>query len=182
MQYVLNRGEKGKVEVKVDIPKATFVVAYGDVIGSFGKEAKISGFRPGKIPEDVVENHFGTNKVLNETASFLISKNLSEIFKKENIVPLGNPSVAIHSLAKDLAFSFTATIVSKPKVKIGDWKKIKVAKVKAREVTGKDIEESIKNIYEAWVKKSKVGSQKSKVEENEEEKEESGKKFIYDAH
>src|SRR3989344_3723099 len=123
MQYVLNRGEKGKVEVKVDIPKATFVVAYGDVIGSFGKEAKISGFRPGKIPEDVVENHFGTNKVLNETASFLISKNLSEIFKKENIVPLGNPNIAVHSLSKDSPFSFTATLTSKPQIKLGDWKK-----------------------------------------------------------
>lgn len=195
MQYTVTRGEKGKAEIKVDIPKIVFDETYEKVLGELGKDTRIAGFRPGKIPKDVVENHVGTNKILNEAASFLISKHLSEIFKKENISPLGNPAVAVHSLAKDAPFSFTATVISKPKVKVGDWKKIKVKKVKAREVTEKDVNESIKNIYEAWLKNSKVKSHfsqenllkasKSKVEEEEEEPEtrdqKPGTKFIYDA-
>ena len=181
MQYTVTREEKGKVEVKVDIPKPDFSKSYGDVLENLSRETKVEGFRPGKVPRDVLENKIGANKILNETASFLISKNLSEIFKKENIIPLGNPSVAIHSLAKDLAFSFTATIVSKPKVKIGDWKKIKVKRTVAREVTDKDVEESIGNIYEAW-RKSQESKSKVESEDGKEEKEDSGKKFIYGAH
>lgn len=181
MQYTINRGEKGKVEVKVDVPKDAFVQAYDQVLITLGKDPKISGFRPGKIPEDVIENHVGTNKILNETASFLISKNLSEIFKKENIIPLGNPNIAVHSLSKDSPFSFTATLTSKPQIKIGDWKKIKVKKVKAKEVSEKDVNDSIKNIYEAWSKQKKESGSQSQESSGENEEEQKGKKFIYDA-
>ncbi|OGD85982.1 hypothetical protein A2696_02190 [Candidatus Curtissbacteria bacterium RIFCSPHIGHO2_01_FULL_41_13] len=180
MQYTVNRGEKGKIEIKVDIPKAAFDEAYEKVLVELGKETNVAGFRPGNVPKDVLEAKIGTNKILNEAASFLISKHLSDIFKKENISPLGSPSVAVHSLAKDAPFSFTATVISKPKVKVGDWKKIKVKRVAAKEVGEKDVSESIKNIYEAWLKNSKFKDQKSKSDEENENQ--TGKKFIYDAH
>ncbi|OGD98126.1 hypothetical protein A3A49_01585 [Candidatus Curtissbacteria bacterium RIFCSPLOWO2_01_FULL_38_11b] len=200
MQYTVTRGEKGKVEVKVDIPKVVFSQAYDEILQKLGKEVNIAGFRPGNVPSDVLEAKTGANKILNETASLLISKNLSQIFKKEDIVPLGNPSIAIQNLSKDSPFSFTATFITKPKVKLGDWKKIKVTKVKAREVTEKDVEESIKNIFEAWKKNRKSKSEAKSEGELEDQNQSKpsfapsfakatndkraseGKKFIYDAH
>ena len=195
MQYTLSRSEKGKIEIRVDIPKAAFGEAYEKILGELGKETKVAGFRPGNVPKDVLEGKIGTNKILNEAASFLISKHLSDIFKRENISPLGNPSVAVHSLAKDAPFSFTATVISKPKVKVGDWKKIKVKRVAAKEVGEKDVEEAVKNIYEAW-RKQKGGEEAKESEEPKEgpsfassfakamddKKASEGKKFIYDAH
>ena len=196
MQYTVNRGEKGKVEVKVDIAKADFSKGYGEVLESLSRANKVEGFRPGKVPADVLENKIGANKILNETASFLISKTLGEIFKKEEIAPLGNPAVAIQNLVKDSPFSFTATVISKPKIKIGNWRQIKVKKVKAREVTDADIAESIKNIHEAYKKQkeTKVTEEPEEPKETgpsfatsvanalEVKKASEGKKFIYDAH
>lgn len=180
MQYTVNRGEKGKVEVKVDIPKADFSKSYGEVLEGLSRETKVEGFRSGKVPRDVLENKIGANKILNETASFLISKTLGEIFIKEDIAPLGNPSIAIHTLSKDSAFSFTASFVTKPKVKIGNWKTIKLKKVEAKKVTDEDVVESIGNIYEAWRKSRKS---KSEVEgESEADDQQTSNRFIYDAH
>lgn len=189
MQYTVTRGEKGKVEIKVDVTKADFVSAYSDMLDALGKDAKISGFRPGKIPKDVVENNIGVNKILNETASFLISKNLSEIFKKEKIVPIGNPGIAVHTLLKDLPFSFTATVISKPIVKISNWKNIKIKKVKPTAVGDTAVDDSIKNIFDAWKKQSQesrvpsIRLRASKSQESEEEEGSDNKsgKFIYDA-
>jgi len=180
MQYTVNRGEKGKVEVKVDFPKAVFETAYGDIVATVNKETNISGFRPGNVPTNVLEDKIGVNKILNDTANFMVNKHLDEIFKKENIVPLGNPNIAIHTLAKDSPFSFTATLTSKPQVKIGDWKKLKIKKVRAREVTEKDVNESIKNIYDAW-KKRKESDTGQAPSDKKEEDEQMGKAFIYDA-
>ncbi|OGD86220.1 hypothetical protein A2164_02520 [Candidatus Curtissbacteria bacterium RBG_13_35_7] len=181
MQYTVNRGEKGRVEAKVDVPKSAFVEAYDKVLEQLGKEAKISGFRPGHIPRDVIESNVGANKILNETASFLISKHLSDIYKKENIVPLGSPSIAVGSLAQDSPFTFTATVTSKPQIKVGNWKKLKVKRVKAKEVTDKDVSDSIKNIYEAWKKQQESDKQHATSDKQENEEQKSGK-FIYDAH
>lgn len=180
MQYTVNRGEKGKIEVKVDIPQALFDETYTQVIGEFKKEAKIPGFRPGMAPDDVVEGHVGSNKVLNEAASFLISKNLSEIFKKEDLVPLNNPQIAVDTLAKGSPFAFTATFSLRPTVKIGDWKKIKVTKIKAKEIAEADVTNSIKNIYEAW-KKSQKGEEGKDGQDGQEGEEEGTGKYIYDA-
>src|SRR4030042_2894140 len=116
MQYTVAKGEKGKVEIKVDVSKAQFEEAFNQVLAQFSKDVKIAGFRPGKAPIDVVERHIGLGKILNEAASLLISKHLAEIFKKENLMPLDSPNVAVNSLAKDAPFSFTTTFTPKPKV------------------------------------------------------------------
>src|SRR3989344_6729719 len=155
MQYKLNRGEKGRVEVKVDITRAAFEAAYGDIVEVISRDQKFPGFRPGKIPTNVIENKIGVNKILNDAASFLVNKHLDEIFKKENIISLGSPNIAVHALAKDSPFSFTATLTAKPQVKIGDWKKMKIKRVKLKEVAERDVGESIKNIHEAYQKQQK---------------------------
>ena len=184
MQYTVNRGEKGRVEVKVDIPKAVFVAAYDDIIESISRDQQFPGFRPGKIPTNVIEDKIGVNKILNDAASFLVNKHLDEIFKGENITALGSPNIAVHSLAKDSPFSFTATLIAKPQVKLGNWKKVKIKRVKGKEVTQKDINESIKNIYEAYQKqKVAKGTEETKEPEGEDsDSDQKSKKFIYDAH
>ena len=179
MQYTINHGEKGRVEIKVDIPKATFETAYNQILVKLGHDAKIDGFRPGKAPADVVEGKVGLNKILNETASSSISKHLSDILEKEKLIPLESPKIAVNTLAKSSPFSFTASFTQKPKVKVGSWRTIKVKKVKAREITEKEINESIKNIYEAWCKQQET---RNKKQETKDEESQVSQKFIYDAY
>jgi len=182
MQYSVTHGEKGKVEVKVDVAKAGFVEVYGNVVKKLGVETKIAGFRPGKVPTEILEQKLGSGRLLNETASALVSKHLSEILAKEKLFPLDSPKIAIGSLAKASPFSFTATFTKKPQVKLGDWKKIKAQKVKAEEITESDIEQSIKNIFEAWKKQQETGNRKQETGEEEENEDKKTGKFIYDAH
>lgn len=182
MQYTINKGEKGKVEIKVDIGHVDFTKVYETTLDTLGRDVNIDGFRPGTAPRDVLEAKVGASKVLNEAAGFLISQHLADIFKKEEIFPLGNPSIAVHTLAKASPFSFTATITTKPKIKIGDWKAIKAKRIEAKKVTEQDVEASITNIYEAW-KKQKGTADKEQLtsDSNDEERGQDGKKFIYDA-
>src|SRR3989344_5536856 len=105
MQYTLTRGEKGKVEVKVDIPKAAFVAAYDKAVDELSKDVKVSGFRPGHVPRDVVEGQIGTGRILNEAANSLVSKHLAEIFEKENVTPITTPKIAVESLTRESPFS-----------------------------------------------------------------------------
>ncbi len=183
MQHTITRGEKGKVEVKVDVSKADFDKAYEHALAELGKDVKVDGFRPGNVPAAVVEDKLGATKILNEAANFLVSQHLSDIFDKENIIPITKPKVAVDSLSKGAPFSFVATLTERSKVKLGDWKAIKVKKVKAKEVTEEDVAQSIKNIYEAWKKqkKSKDEGLTTNADEEGSDDEENTGKFIYDA-
>lgn len=179
MQYLVTRSEKGKIEVKVEVAKAELVATYNQILSQLGNETKIAGFRPGKAPANVVEQYVGLAKLLNETASFLISKHLDDILKKENLIPLDSPKIAIDSLSKDSLFSFKASFTQKPKVTIGNWKKIRVKKLKPKEVADEDVTKSIKNIFEAYQKQKTKGTEGS---EGTDGIEEAKGKFIYDAH
>src|SRR3989344_8929915 len=180
MQYTINKQEKHKAEIKVDIPKDVFEKTYGDVLAAFGKDAKIAGFRPGNAPEDVLESHVGHTKLLNETASFLVNKHVAEILKKEDLAPLDSPQIAVHSLSKGSPFSFTASFIQRPKVKLVGWKKVKVKKQKAKNITDDDVNLSIKNIHEAWTKQKTATTEDT--ENKTESTEEKSGRFIYDAH
>lgn len=186
MQYKVNHDLKGKVEVTVEVPASDFDAIYKETVQAFFKDVKVDGFRPGTAPDGVIEAKVGANRILNEAASFLISKNLSEIFKKEDFVPIDSPKIAIGSLSKGSNFSFTATFTQRPQVKVGDWKKIKVKKVEAKAITDNDVNESIKNIFDAWVKQKsndtlRQGSGQASQTTKEKESEEESQKFIYDA-
>lgn len=183
MQYTVDRGQKGKVEVKVTIPAKDFGERYQKILETSAMDAKIEGFRPGKAPLDVVEGRVGANKILNEAANYLVGVRLSEILKKENLSPIDSPRLAIDSLEKGKDFVFSVTFTQKPAVKVGDWKKIKVKKVPAKKITETEIEESVKNIFEAWKKKEsqRVKEPKSESKEPETSDQAPGTKFIYDA-
>lgn len=180
MKYQLTRGEKGKVEIEANIDKLAFVQAYEDILAKH-KDTTVAGFRPGKVPKDVLEEHLGVNKLLNESANLLVSTTLGEIFTKEKIIPLGSPSIAVETLSKDSPFVFRATLTSKPQVKVGDWKMIKVKRVTAKAVGDRDVDESIKNIYEAWRKQQETGNRKQETDEEKSNDEQTSGKFIYDA-
>ncbi|MCR4324280.1 MAG: hypothetical protein NUV69_01185 [Candidatus Curtissbacteria bacterium] len=172
MSYQVTKGAKGKVDVKVDVPKDEFDQTYDQVLAALGRDAKIAGFRPGKAPKDVLVGHVGANKILNEAAGFLINKHLGEVFEKEKFFPIDSPKISISTLAPGSAFSFTASFTQKPQIKIGDWRKIKIEKVKPKAIANTDVDESIKNIFEAW-KKQKASKEPKEPEES--------RKFIYDA-
>lgn len=181
MQYSVNRGDKGKIDVKVDVAKSGFEEAYEVTLTKLGSETSMPGFRPGKIPRDVLVGHVGSNKVLNQTASFLISKHLGEIMEKEKLFPIDSPKIAIETLEVSAPFAFIASFTQKPDVKVGDWKSIKIKKIAAGEITDADINASIKNIFDAWKKGKEAkeqGNQTAEVAEGE--KEDEGK-YIYDA-
>ena len=170
MKYTVSKQDKGKIEIKVSVPSAAFGEAYGKVIGEMAATAKIAGFRPGNAPLDLVEGHVGANKVLNETATFLVSQHLGEIFKKEALSPIDSPKLAFDNLAKDTDFAFTVSFTQRPDITVGDWEKVKVAKVKPKDITEEDIEKSIENIYKAWVEregsKGTKGTDGAEGEEN----------------
>ncbi|EKE12896.1 MAG: hypothetical protein ACD_13C00132G0004, partial [uncultured bacterium] len=112
------------------------------------------------------------------------SKHLGEIFEKENIVPITKPKIAVESLTLNAPFAFTATLVQRPKVKLGDWKNIKVKKVAVKPVGEDDVDQSIKNIYEAYQKQkdTKVTEEPFNEFQGKPKESEASGKFIYDAH
>ncbi len=175
--------QKGEITIKVKVSQPVFNQAYEQMVVKLGAGIQVPGFRQGKAPIHVLEQHIGPGRLLTETANALISQYLGEILIKEKITPISRPKIAIDSLAKDAPFIFQVTVLKKPEVKLGDWKQIRVKRAKAKSITQKDVEESVRNIFEMWKEQQEKAAQKTNEGGKENQASVSGTgRFIYDAY
>ena len=124
MKVEVKKIDSTKRELRFEIPKEKVKQTFEEVYEEIGKFAKIKGFRPGKIPRNILENHYA-HTAREEVIKKLIPEVYQEAVKKENIEPLDLPE--IHEVNfKDGLMTFLAKLEVKPEVKVQDYKGMKV--------------------------------------------------------
>ncbi len=94
------------------------------IVEELAKETQISGFRKGNAPKELVEKGADPNKIDNEVINHLIPKIMEEIVKSEpKLQIVSQPKIRILKFVPDQAVEVEITLVNKPKVTLGDWKK-----------------------------------------------------------
>lgn len=76
--------------VKISIVKADYEEKVEKKLKEYRRTANIKGFRPGHVPFPMIKKLYGTSVLVDEINK-IVSDNLSEYIKKENIDILGDP-------------------------------------------------------------------------------------------
>jgi len=107
-----------------------------------GEHAQIAGFRPGKIPEDVLVKHLGEMRVVEETAEIALAQEFNNILKEAKLTSIGRPEVSITKLAPGIPLEFRLKVYLEPEFKLPDYKKV------AKDVKKSDFENSKKSDFQ----------------------------------
>ncbi|MCU4674200.1 trigger factor [Catenovulum sp. 2E275] len=108
------------------------------------KTQRIDGFRPGKVPVNVINKRYGA-AVRNEVAQEVIQQNFYQAIVQEKLNPAGAPQIQEQSLAEGEDFKFTAVFEVYPEVKVEGLESIKVEKATA-EVTDADLDNMLETL------------------------------------
>lgn len=108
------------VEVEGEIIKNKF----DDVYNRINKEAKVAGFRPGKVPRDILEKHYAAT-ARKQALDELLPELYRQAVGQEQLRPVSMPQIAQVNLQND-NLSFTANLEVKPAIEIKNYKGIKV--------------------------------------------------------
>ena len=129
-------------ELKFEIPKDRVSKKLNEVYEEISKVAKIKGFRPGKAPRQMVEQHH-SQLAHEEVLKKIIPEVYQEGLQKEKIEPIDMPEIADVNF-KDGMITFTAKLDIKPEVNIdsNDYKGIKVQR-KSSQVTEDEINKTL---------------------------------------
>ena len=100
------------------------------------------GFRKGKVPRQMIEKMYGPEIFYDDAANALIPKAYSEAYDECDLEIVSRPEINIVQIEKGKSFIFTADVATKPEVKLGEYKGLKVDKVSTR-VTQKEVDEEI---------------------------------------
>lgn len=112
-----------------------------------GETAKIDGFRPGKVPLDVLKQKY-EQSVMGEVVDAVVNQALTNIFEKENVKPAAQPKVEITKFEEGQDLEISLEIETIPAIEDIDFAKISVVKPTAK-VEETTIEETLNNIANA---------------------------------
>ena len=103
---------------------------------------RIPGFRPGKAPRSVVENHLGRDALVHEALEFMIPESLDQVLKDEDIRAFMEPQLEVIDMAP---VSFKAVVPLEPLVELGEFQSIRLER-EAVEVTDEQVDHVLEDL------------------------------------
>jgi trigger factor len=138
-----------RVRLSVEVPfeelKPSLDKAYREV----AKQARIPGFRPGKVPPRVIDMRIGRGAVLTEAVNDALPDLYSKAVQEAEVFVLGNPDVEVTKLEDGDEFTFTAEVEVRPKFDLPDLSTLAVT-VDNAAVTDDDIDEYLSSLRERF--------------------------------
>jgi trigger factor len=111
-----------KVRLKVDVPREDMQHAVEHATSDLAGSVKIPGFRPGKVPTQVLRARLGEERLLTEAVESHIGGWFWNAAASSRIQPIAQPQYEYDLPASDDdAWSFTATVDVQPKPELADW-------------------------------------------------------------
>jgi trigger factor len=112
----------------------------------YAKRAKLPGFRPGKIPPEVIRQRF-RGQVLEDVAESLVNKVVFEELEGRGLKPLATPRVTELKMDEGQPMTFRAVFETLPLVELPQYRGIEV-KTKRAEVADEEISAEVDKLRE----------------------------------
>ncbi|BCA96208.1 trigger factor [Legionella antarctica] len=138
------KGLERKVTVSVPTEKVEEEVSLR--LRNLARKVKIDGFRPGKVPMDVVKTRY-SDSVREEVAREMVQSTLFEALQKNELVPAGYPAVEPEQLEPGKDFRYTAVFEILPVFDIVELNQAEVELIRS-EVTDKDVKDMLEKLRE----------------------------------
>lgn len=136
-----------KKSVEVEIPAEVIAAESTKVTSEFGRQAKLPGFRPGKIPANVVRTRFA-KEIQEEVMSRLLPRTFQEAIRDKNVEPVGDPHLEhLDAFIEGAPVKYKAEFEVKPQIDLGEYRGIEIDDPKI-EVTEADVDQMIDRLRE----------------------------------
>jgi len=144
-----------KVELTISLGEKELTDAEQVAVAKLAKEVKVPGFRKGNVPASVAAKHVDQNLLMQQTMEDALSKAVAEAFIAEGLQALERPAVEVKKFVPRKEMEFTAEVEILPKVKLGNYKNLKVEKKKVT-VTAAEVDDIITRMREGMAEKKEV--------------------------
>ena len=138
---------KNELKIELTIEAEKFEEAINNVYNKNAKYFTIPGFRKGKAPIKMVEKQYGVQIFYEDAFNEVAPIAMEEAVKENNLEVVSRPEIDIKQMEKGKDLIFTATVQTKPEVKLGKYKGIEIKKIEYK-VEDKDIEHELGHMQE----------------------------------
>ncbi|MBF7076043.1 trigger factor [Streptococcus sp. HF-100] len=132
------------------------------VFNSVKKTLNVPGFRKGHLPRPVFNQKFGEEALYQDTLNALLPAAYEAAVKEAEIEVVAQPQFDVASMEKGQDWTITAEVVTKPEVKLGEYKNLEVSVDVSKEVSDADVDAKVErernNLAELVLKEDKAAN------------------------
>jgi trigger factor len=148
VKHTVRREAGSRVTLDVEVAADRLSRAADAAFERHVQRAKIPGFRPGKAPRAMYERTYGKEHLWEDAADDVMDQTYREIVDAEGIEPIDRPDAKVTQLKEGEPLRYTATVVVRPDVALGDYL-AHGAKVEAAPPTEEDVDRTIAAMRES---------------------------------
>jgi trigger factor len=139
--------------VTIEIESAV-VDAEIDRIAKGYKQARVPGFRPGKVPATIIKRRF-RDEILHEVMHGLIPRAVEEALQERGIEPIDTPNVRDVALEEGQPLRFTAAIETVPPFDPGDLSALTATRTRVA-ITEESVDQALERLRERAAKSEPI--------------------------
>ena len=154
MEVSLERSEGLERHLKVSVPATTVETEVSNRLKSLAGKVKMAGFRPGKVPFDLVQKQYG-GSVRQEVIGEVTRNTLYTALQQEKLIPAGEPRVEITKATNGEPLEYLAKFEVFPEIKLKSFEGVEIEKTVV-DITDKDFETMLGRLQELHADKVPV--------------------------
>ncbi len=112
-------------DIKVFIDKKTISGYLEEKYEEIKKDVVLKGFRPGKVPTEILKRQFG-KAVYGEVIDKVLKDTTTKALEDNKIKPAGQPKIDLKTFGEGKDLEYTISVTELPNVEVGSLKDLKV--------------------------------------------------------
>lgn len=160
--FKLSNLPESEVELIGEVPYEEIVPYREAALAHLSEHVELPGFRPGKVPKDMVLKKVGEIAVLEEAAELFVKDFYPELVMEHKVEAVGRPDIRITKLVPENPVGFTVRATIYPTVSIDKaWKELHttIAQETAVPATDEEVEKTLEDVRKSRATKNEDGSE-----------------------
>lgn len=122
IKSTIKRETDGTIVLRISLPAADVEKATQDEVEKAVKNMTLPGFRQGKAPRKLAEEHLNAEKTQEEVLKKLLPDAYLKAVYEHGIKPIINPKIHVEKIEQGKDWEFTATTCEVPEIKLNNYK------------------------------------------------------------
>ena len=110
--------------IKVLVDKQTINSQLEDKFEEIKKDVVLKGFRPGKVPKEILKRQFG-KAVYGEVIDKILKESTTKVLEDKKIKPAGQPKIDLKTFGEGKDLEYTISVTELPKIDLKNFSQIK---------------------------------------------------------
>ncbi|WP_027632309.1 trigger factor [Clostridium hydrogeniformans] len=147
MNVKMEKVETNVVKLEVVVEAAKFNEALKKSYNKNSKRFNVPGFRKGKAPMNIIKKYYGVEALYEDAINFCCDDTYPKALDDNNITPVDYPQIDVVQIEEGKDFIYTAIVVVKPEVELGEYKGVEVKNIEYK-VGEEEVEKQLKSMQE----------------------------------